>query len=456
MADVPRFTHPQFEHLTFAAVRYGPEWNGWATPVVTRATLESLLDSLDGQHVFGGFDDNGVAFLRYDEDATVNEPEKVGDYLVPADDGTYDLAPLGWTFEYAPEPDESTEVYLHVGVRLNHAHALTCAVDAVNSTFGTEVSWAYDQTGYADPARVISGWNCWSEPVGEDTNDETTGHVVIPASSHAEAATTFRRLLEAGMGELFVPIADGVDRPRATYAALSEAGDYEHGVGELGITRAPDGSPGIIWTRGDARVREALDADLADLEPANPDETTPVALPDLPPFPAGWPAPQVRFLERAGSIEATVTIPEARVRLGVWQDDDGVTHHAWQSDPENIFIPTTPATYDDLIAGGALVRLTSPDGRAHDGLHVHPDPEVVDAFTEWAGAVRARGAALLAATDQHERYMPATHQRVVRQATGHLEEDPGGAARPTLTSFDHHDVDPAQPALVHDGPQLGL
>lgn len=81
---------------TWPAVHFGAPWNGFATPVVTRATLASLLEATNDGHRWEG----DVAFVwpsidlgPYDEP----DPESV-DRLEPNAAGHYDLGALGWVF----------------------------------------------------------------------------------------------------------------------------------------------------------------------------------------------------------------------------------------------------------------------------------------------------------------------------------------------------------------------
>ena len=98
--SIPRFTHPAFGEHTFDAVGYGPDWNGWATPVVTRATLEDLLSRLDSEHLRGWVDGEDVLRIEYFDGRGV--PSML-DQLSPEVDGTYDLGSLAWTFERASD-----------------------------------------------------------------------------------------------------------------------------------------------------------------------------------------------------------------------------------------------------------------------------------------------------------------------------------------------------------------
>jgi len=99
-SDLPKFTHPAFDGAAFDAVAYHEPWNGWATPVVDRATLEALVNRLDPQWLRGWVDGDGVLHLDHLENGLVSDR----DALTPGADGNYDLGSLGWTFELADAP----------------------------------------------------------------------------------------------------------------------------------------------------------------------------------------------------------------------------------------------------------------------------------------------------------------------------------------------------------------
>lgn len=79
---------------TWEAVRFGPTWNGWATPVVTPATLSAIAQETGAIHLtFGvaavivqGRDDCGE---RIDGDVTRIDADSAGNF---------DLTALGWCF----------------------------------------------------------------------------------------------------------------------------------------------------------------------------------------------------------------------------------------------------------------------------------------------------------------------------------------------------------------------
>lgn len=83
----------------YEAVRLGPRWNGWETPVVTRPTFETLLRTEDpaGEWYRLTFDEKGIATLQY-----LQDPGYEDLILEPNTNGYYDLGELGWVF-FCPE-----------------------------------------------------------------------------------------------------------------------------------------------------------------------------------------------------------------------------------------------------------------------------------------------------------------------------------------------------------------
>lgn len=83
----------------FPAVSYGTPWNGWATPVVTRETLEKfratceadeeIMDSLREQS--GEYEGK---MLEWDGDSLWID----GTLISPREDGTYAFGFIGWCF----------------------------------------------------------------------------------------------------------------------------------------------------------------------------------------------------------------------------------------------------------------------------------------------------------------------------------------------------------------------
>ena len=106
ITKLPKFTIEMWAG-TYEAVAYGPTWNGWATPIVTRETYAALIKGEDpnGEYYELVFDEAGVAILHdFAADDDDYEPYRI----VPDDDGHYDLGELGWTFETV-DPRESFE-----------------------------------------------------------------------------------------------------------------------------------------------------------------------------------------------------------------------------------------------------------------------------------------------------------------------------------------------------------
>lgn len=78
-----RFTIDSFgPEFTWSAIRFGPRWNGWATPVVDRQTLVSVVGAAEGES------------LHFIDDVAVISGEK----MRPDSEGNYDLGQLGWCF----------------------------------------------------------------------------------------------------------------------------------------------------------------------------------------------------------------------------------------------------------------------------------------------------------------------------------------------------------------------
>lgn len=77
---VPAFELDALPDRTFLAVSYGDDWNGRATPIVTRAVLEQMLLDLDEPNIWDG--------------DTVRLGD--GERLMPFFSGLYDLGTLGW------------------------------------------------------------------------------------------------------------------------------------------------------------------------------------------------------------------------------------------------------------------------------------------------------------------------------------------------------------------------
>jgi hypothetical protein len=80
--------------ILYRAARFGADWNGWATPVITAPTLATLLLEVisdpNGSYLAFAIDEAGRCTLQ-DHDGRI-------DILTPDTDGLYDLGGLGWTF----------------------------------------------------------------------------------------------------------------------------------------------------------------------------------------------------------------------------------------------------------------------------------------------------------------------------------------------------------------------
>lgn len=91
---LPKFRLPGVSDNKYEAVSYGEPWNGFATPVVTKETLQRILNDMDAFEA------------SYEEDETPHrwDGDKVwiGDDETPFEpntDGLYDTSFLGFTFE---------------------------------------------------------------------------------------------------------------------------------------------------------------------------------------------------------------------------------------------------------------------------------------------------------------------------------------------------------------------
>ena len=92
---------------TYPAAGFDIPWNGWATPIVSRATLCALIANEDplGQRLTLEFD--GTIATVADRDPAGRHTDAVT--LVPDADGLYHLVALGWTFhqiEERPQRDQ--------------------------------------------------------------------------------------------------------------------------------------------------------------------------------------------------------------------------------------------------------------------------------------------------------------------------------------------------------------
>lgn len=99
---VHTFTLDGSAHI-YEAVSFGPRWNGWVTPVVTRDTLIELIDN-EGDH--GKY----LHLGWYGPTAIVTMLEAGGSdqQIYPLGElsgGLFDLGELGWTF-FTPNETE--------------------------------------------------------------------------------------------------------------------------------------------------------------------------------------------------------------------------------------------------------------------------------------------------------------------------------------------------------------
>lgn len=85
--------------VNWPAVAYGTPWNGWVTPIVTRETLEKIVEFLGNDKDFiegieSGSEYSPSEFFVWDGDTLVIEGER----LSPSEDSTYAFGFIGWTF----------------------------------------------------------------------------------------------------------------------------------------------------------------------------------------------------------------------------------------------------------------------------------------------------------------------------------------------------------------------
>lgn len=78
--------------MRWRAERFEEPWNGWATPVVTRETMENLFSDLEPRGKPGTVGHDGTITVY-------RGPDDDGEYEIRPDDvGMYHLAELGWMF----------------------------------------------------------------------------------------------------------------------------------------------------------------------------------------------------------------------------------------------------------------------------------------------------------------------------------------------------------------------
>ena len=78
---------------------YGQPWNGWATPIVSRETLEEFVEFLkNDKDMMGMIREDAEQYpgksLEWEGDSLWIS----GEQLTPNEDSTYSFGFLGWTF----------------------------------------------------------------------------------------------------------------------------------------------------------------------------------------------------------------------------------------------------------------------------------------------------------------------------------------------------------------------
>lgn len=87
------------EGVSFPAVGYGQPWNGWATPIVTRETLENFrAKCASDEEIMGSLEEMSGEYegkmLEWEGDSLWLD----GSLISPNEDGTYSFGFIGWTF----------------------------------------------------------------------------------------------------------------------------------------------------------------------------------------------------------------------------------------------------------------------------------------------------------------------------------------------------------------------
>lgn len=98
MADGPDrctfFSLDSLPERSWQALTFGNSWNGWVTPVVTHTVLSEVLVASGEPHRWEGVTVwLGTPLI----DLQAGQDPAFWDRVEPSDDGTYDLAQLGWT-----------------------------------------------------------------------------------------------------------------------------------------------------------------------------------------------------------------------------------------------------------------------------------------------------------------------------------------------------------------------
>jgi hypothetical protein len=89
----------------YAAVAYGPKWNGFAKPIVTRQVMEAFVAR---QTMLNADDPNNTDVLRWDGNGVSVDRPELGEeewWLLPNEDDHFDLGGLGYTFETLDDDD---------------------------------------------------------------------------------------------------------------------------------------------------------------------------------------------------------------------------------------------------------------------------------------------------------------------------------------------------------------
>lgn len=90
----------------FPAVSYGPTWNGWVTPVVTKETLVKFSETVkNDEDIMEDLMENeeeypGKVCVWIGDDLWIG-----GSQISPNEDGTYSFGFIGWTFIHAQEDE---------------------------------------------------------------------------------------------------------------------------------------------------------------------------------------------------------------------------------------------------------------------------------------------------------------------------------------------------------------
>ncbi len=117
----------QPEH-TWTAHECGEPWNGWATPVVDRDTLQDVIAT--DTRLTLRFTDAGGAIIY---DTTTDD----FDTITPTPTGHYSLRILGWRFQQLPDPDKNASPYddtdscIYCGQHLADPHGPECPISEI-------------------------------------------------------------------------------------------------------------------------------------------------------------------------------------------------------------------------------------------------------------------------------------------------------------------------------------